>query len=169
MNFFKKALQAVVPPPEVVEVRHDMRTIQKVEVPMPQPQQAPITRDDTLDSLLDELDSVEDNTTKSIDIELSLFAQELQGALDKYAWVDKKRFMKPQIFLEDIRKNKDGISRYYFYYDNSLVKPSDFIRTINKDNSEIILNLSAVLQTDALAISFVREGVAVVELQRGGL
>ena len=169
MNFFKKALQAVVPPPEVVEVRHDMRTIQKVEVPTHQPQpQAPIVEDNSLDSLLDELDSVED-TSKGVDIELSLFAQELQRALDKYAWVDKKRFMKPQIFLEDIRKNKDGISRYYFYYDNSLVKPSDFIRTINKDNSEIILNLSAVLQTDALAISFVREGVAVVELQRGGL
>ena len=168
MSLFKKALSLVVPPPETeVEVRPDVRTIQKVEVPTHQPQQPPI-EDTSLDSLLDELDSVED-TPRGIDIELSLFAQELQRALDKYAWVDKKRFMKPQIFLEDTRKNADGISRYYFYYDNNIVKPSDFIRTVNKDNSEIILNLSAVLQTDAIAISFVREGVAVVELQRGGL
>ena len=164
MSIFKKALRAVVPPPaEIAKVQPDVRTIQKVEVPTP-----PI-EDNSLDSLLDELDSVEENTSRGVDIELSLFAQELQKALDKYAWVDKKRFMKPQIFLEDSRKSSDGISRYYFYYDNNIVKPSDFIRTINKDNSEIILNLSAVLQTDAIAISFVREGVAVVELQRGGL
>ena len=164
MSFFKKALSLVVPPPETVDIRPDVRTIQKVEVATPQP----TIDDNSLDSLLDELDSVEENTSRGVDIEMSLFAQELQKALDKYAWVDKKRFMKPQIFLEDIRKNSDGISRYYFYYDNSIVKPSDFIKNI-KDNSEIILNLSAVLQTDALAISFVSEGVAVVELQRGGL
>jgi len=187
MSFLRGIVRTFVPPPtqkttqhKEQEPRQNERTItyiskstqeqirqgNKIQEDIPNRQEDFLEKETDRqieDSLLDDLeldDSFED-------VKLSKFGEEVQEALNKFGWIDKKRHLDAQIFIEDLGKSVEKIELYYFRYDNRNITPADFYRATQKETSEINLNLRfGILNVDALSVIFVSDGVGVVKLQR---